>query len=97
MRNRAAAALLPVTARSRTVSGLSFPYRPGRLGKFPVPGAFVMVVRSVMPGTHGRGCGWADHEPDHGFCVPIVTVVGGSWSVVGSGLAGFLKVSKYTF
>jgi hypothetical protein len=26
-----------------------------------------------------------------------VTVVGGSWSVVGSGSAGFLKVSKYTF
>jgi hypothetical protein len=40
---------------------------------------------------------WADHDADHGLCVPIVTVVGGSWSVVGSGSAGCLKVSKYTF
>lgn len=36
--------------------------------------------------------GRADHGPDHGLCVPIVTVVGGPWSVVGSGPAGFLKV-----
>ncbi|KAF2774891.1 hypothetical protein STPH1_7078 [Streptomyces sp. OM5714] len=41
---------------------------------------------------HGRVCGRADHGSDHGLRVPIVTVVGGSWSVVGSGPAGSLKV-----
>lgn len=45
--------------------------------------------------THGRGHGRADHDPDHGLRVPIVTMVGGSWSVVGSGSTGFLKVSNY--
>lgn len=43
---------------------------------------------------HGRGHGRADHDPDHGLRVPIVTVVGGPWSVVRSGPAGFLKVSN---
>lgn len=47
--------------------------------------------------SRGWACGRADHDPDHGLRVPIVTVVGPSWSVVGSGPAGFLKVSKQTF
>jgi hypothetical protein len=47
--------------------------------------------------SRGRGCGRGDHERGHGFCVPIVTVVGPSWSVVGSGPTGFLKANKYTF
>ncbi len=46
--------------------------------------------------THGRGHGRPDHDPDHGRRVPIVTMVGGSWSVVRSGSTGFLKVSNYT-
>ena len=44
--------------------------------------------------NRGRACGRADHDPDHAPCVPIVTVVGLSWSVVRSGPAGFLKVSN---
>lgn len=48
-------------------------------------------------GTRGRACGGADHDPDHGLRIPIVTVVGVSWSVVRSGTAGFLKVSNHTF
>jgi hypothetical protein len=44
----------------------------------------------------GRGRGRCDQGPDHGVRVPIVTLVGAWWSVVGSGSAGFLKVSNHT-
>lgn len=44
--------------------------------------------------TRGRGDGRPDHHPDHGLRAPIVTMVGRSWSVVGSGSPGFLKVSN---
>jgi hypothetical protein len=65
----------------------------------PAPHSPPRPLGSGLPGVQGRGrgCGRGDHESDHGFCIPIVTVVGPSWSVVGSGPAGFLKVSKYTF
>lgn len=58
------------------------------------------TTRSAPTGPgrpHGRVCGRADHDPDHGLRVPIVTVVGVSWLVVGSGPAGFLKVINHTF
>lgn len=43
--------------------------------------------------SRGRACGRAAHDPDHGLRVLIVTVVGGPWSVVRSGLASCLEVS----
>jgi hypothetical protein len=60
-------------------------------------GGIVRRVRGPVASArliHGWGHGWADHDPNHGLRVPIVTVVGGSWSVVGSGSTGFLKVSN---
>ncbi|MBW8707365.1 hypothetical protein MBT84_47790 [Streptomyces sp. MBT84] len=46
------------------------------------------------PLTHSWACGGADHDPNHGLRIPIVTLVGGSWLVVGSGSTGFLEVSN---
>jgi hypothetical protein len=53
---------------------------------------FVMVRRRPLwtCGGHGRGCGRADHD----FRDRFVIVVGVVWSVVGSGLTNYLKVSN---
>ncbi len=48
----------------------------------------------VRGAVRGRACGRAHHDPDHGLRSPFVTVVGLSWSVVGSGPTGFLEVSN---
>ncbi|GHE34439.1 hypothetical protein GCM10017771_52060 [Streptomyces capitiformicae] len=88
-------------ARGRFVGSFFLSTAVSSLGRFSVRAALYAGGRFrrsrslSVPG--GRGCGRGDHGPDHGLCVPIVTVVGGSWSVVGSGSTGFLKVSKYTF
>jgi hypothetical protein len=83
-------------ARARSFGGF-FLCTPRRwLGQFRVRTAFTAMLGSGLP-VAVRGYGRADHDPHHGFRVSIVTVVGGSWSVVRSEAAGFLKVSKYTF
>lgn len=51
-------------------------------------------VCGELAAGHGWACGGADHDPNHGLRVSIVTLVGGSWLVVGSGSTGFLEVSN---
>ncbi len=96
VRNRASTASALEAARPRSVGDLCLRI-PGLVRPVPRPHHPPGGDRFRRARSPPLGRGRAYGRADHGLCVPIVTVVGDSWSVVWSGYAGFLKVSKYTF